>query len=378
MKRQIEMALGKTLLVLFVLAGSVMFSSCSIVEALSESTWSFVGLTETGTIISKQVYIRSSYAVVAADLLQVKRGETLEVLSETTFSKVLWYRVRAFDDVRTEGWIEAQHIIKADALDKSKKLVEETKDLQAQAMGRLRATSNLRLTPDQSDSNILLRLDNAAAFEIIEWKYVKKKEKKKGLENEEIEAAKDGSETEKLEDRYDIWYKIRLDPSVSPAPMGWVFGRQVDLSVPTDIIYYQTNRRKFVTWQSLENSVANDPGSQNNEGKGDGRPRSWVILSRTNEVKEINGVEPDFDGILVLGFDKYNEEHYTAYSTARDRIDVWGTLPIKVEGARDNKTFVVNLRNPDTGKMEKKNFVLYKDKNKRLRVTVPKGLKKSR
>ena len=41
------------------------------------------------------------------------------------------------------------------------------------------------------------------------------------------------------------------------------------------------------------------------------RPGSWVILSRTNEVKARDGVEPDFDGILFLGYDKIGQEHYT-------------------------------------------------------------------
>jgi SH3-like domain-containing protein len=40
--------------------------------------------------------------------LEVKRGETLDILDETNFEKVHWYRVRAHDEDNTEGWIEAQ------------------------------------------------------------------------------------------------------------------------------------------------------------------------------------------------------------------------------------------------------------------------------
>ena len=375
------MIFKKTGIFLLVLFGTFSMSGCGIVDLIRENTFSFVGLTETGTIISQSVYIRSSYAVVAADLLEVKRGETVEVLSEIEFAKVLWYRVKAYDEVSTEGWLEAQHVIKNELREKSEKLAEEAKSLQSQAIGRLRAPSNLRLTPEQNDSNILLRLDNSGdnriAFEIVDWEYVKKAKKKEEPENEEIKAAKEEDEPEKLDDRYDIWYKIRLDPSASPAPMGWVFGRQVDLQVPGDIIYYQTNRRKFVTWKTLENNAVSDKPVINSDTDVKlTKPGSWVILSRTNEVKEINGVEPDFDGILVLGFDKYNEEHYTAYNTAREKIEVWGTLPIKVEGAGDDKSFTVNLRNSQTGELEEKQFVLYKDKNKILRVRAPEGLKK--
>lgn len=372
------MIFRQTLLVFVILFGAFGLSSCGTIDAISESTRELAGLNDTGTIISKDVYIRSSYAVVAADLLEVKRGETVEILSETEFEKVLWFRVRAFDEDSTEGWLEAQHVIKEESLEKSRKLAEEAKDLQSQAVGQLRAPSNLRLTPEQKDdSNILLKLENRATFEIVDWEYVNKEAGPETTESEEIQAAKEGSdEVDKINDKYDIWYKVRLDPSVSPAPMGWIFGKQVDPQVPGDIIYYQTNKRKFVTWLSLEDEGA--PKQVVSPENGDvkiTKPGSWVILSRTNEVKAIDGVEPDFDGILVLGFDKYNEEHYTTYSTERERIDVWGILPLSVEGAGDNKSFIVNLRNAQTGKMEEKRFLLTRDKNKRLRVTVPEGLK---
>lgn len=371
------MVFKKILIFSILLLVPVSMSGCGIVNAISENTWSFVGMTETGTIITRNVYIRSSYAVVAADLLEVKRGETVEILGEQISNeKVLWYRVRAYDDDSTEGWLEAQHIIKGESLEKSKKLAEDARDLQSQGLGRLRATSNLRLTPEQNDENILLRLESQAIFEIVDWNYIVKPKKEEAPKNEEIEAAKEDDEPEKIEDRYDIWYKIRLDPSVSPAPMGWVFGRQVDPQVPGDIIYYQTNRRKFVTWHSLDsNGSANQTIPTDDAGTKITKPGSWVILSRTNEVKAIDGIEPDFDGVLILGFDKYNEEHYTAYNTAREKIDVWGVLPLKVEGAGDDKTFTVKLRNSNTGEIEEKEFILYKDKNKRLRVTAPEDLK---
>ncbi len=368
----------KIILSLTVLTG--LFSvSCGVFDAVIDNTWSFAGLTETGTIISKNVYIRSSYAVVAADLLEVKRGETVELLSSTEFEGVDWYRVRAFDEDNTEGWLEAQHIIKGESLDASKKLAEESKDLRSQAVGRLRAPSNLRLAPEQTNSNILLRLDNRATFEIVAWKYVTKEDdgEEAAPVSEEIRAAEEENDASvRIDERYDVWYKVRLDPSVSPAPMGWIFGRQVDLQVPGDIIYYQTNRRKFVTWISLENNlVSNEPITNADSDVQVTKPGSWVILSRTNEVKAIDGVEPDFDGILVLGFDKYNEEHYTAYNTARERLDLWGVLPLKVEGTGDDKIFTVRLRNPATGAIEDSNFVLYRDKNKRLRVTPPENIK---
>lgn len=371
------------ILLVFIGIASVM-SSCGIIGALMEGTRSVAGLTQTGTVITRSVYIRSSYAVVAADLLEVKRGETVEILDEkrtdeTAFDKILWYRVRAFDELSTEGWIEAQHIIKGDALDGSKQLAKESSGLQAQATGKLRAISNLRLTPEQKDDNILLRLENGSTFEIIDWEYVTKTEKDPEPDNEEIKAAKDDNEPEKIDQKYDLWYKVRLDPSVSPAPMGWIFGRQINLQVPTDIIYYQTNKRKFVTWLSLDGSgISGQKVTSSNSDVVVTKPGSWVILSRTNEVKAIDGVEPDFDGILVLGYDKYGEEHYTAYSTTRQRLEIWGMLPLKLEGTGDNKIFTVKLRNQDTGELVDQMFVLFKDKNRHLRVSPPEILSKKK
>jgi len=372
------MIFKKVFIFTVILFSGIVLTGCGILDAAIENTWSAVGLTETGTIISQTAQIRSSFAVVAADLLEVKRGETVEVLNETTFEKVLWYRVRAFDEDSTEGWIEAQHVIKGESLEKSKKLSETDAQLQSQATGKLRAASNLRLTPEQAEGNILLRLDNGAIFDILDWKYVPKEQKEEEPENEEIKAAKEGEEkVEKLDEKYDMWYKVRLDPSISPAPTGWVYGRQVVLQVPGDIVYYQTNSRKFVTWQKLDD-IDTAKGSLvgvETDVKVT-KPGSWVILSRTNDVKAIDGKEPDFDGILILGFDKYNEEHYTVYSTSRSRIDVWGQLPLKVEGVGDNKTFTVKLRNEESGEIEDVQFSLYKDANKRLRTKIPPFIEK--
>lgn len=336
------------------------------------------GLSDTATVIAKTAQIRTSYAVVAADLLEVKRGEKLDVLDQIDFEKILWFRVRARDEANTEGWIEAQHVITNAVLEKSKSLADEFKNLSPQAAGQLRAASNLRLAPDMSPENVLFKLGNGSTFEIMDWKFVPKQEvpdvddakkgdpnKKKRTRNEEIEAAKEANEPEKIEDKYDIWYQVRMDPSISPAPAGWLFGRQVELQVPSDIVFFQQNNRKFVTWQRLDTDGQDKVGLNEKVGS----PGNWVILSRTNLVKEIDGVEPDFDGILVLAFDKYDQSFYTVW---RSSGDVWGVLPLQVDGVGDNKTFTMKLRHPE-GRMDDKRFVVFKDKN-RLKVTPPEDI----
>lgn len=355
---------------------AIIISGCSVVGGAFDSFSGLIGLNETGTVI-RSAYIRSSYAVVAADILEVKRGQTFDILEETDFEKVHWYRVRVNDEDKTEGWIEAQNIITQTLLEQSQKIAREDKDSQSQATAQLRAASNLRLTPEQKEDNLLFKLENGVTFDVIGWKYVPKAQdadaddaanktaSKPKTKNAEIEAAKESNSPEDLSDKYDIWYKVRLDPSISPAPAGWVFGRQVLLQIPNDIAFYQPDTKKFVTWQRLDSIEPNVSLSKDDAAKAS-KPGSWVILTRSNYVKSKDGNEPDFDGILVLGYDKYNEEHYTVYRNDK----VMGHIPLKVEGSGDNKSFTVNILNPG-GQLEEKRFVLFKDAKGRLKITPP-------
>ena len=358
-------------------------SGCGMVSSVFEGAQSMVGLSEKGTVIVYRAQIRSSFAVVAADLLEVKRGQTMDILEEVDFEKVKWYRVRVHDEDNTEGWIEAQNVIVGSLLEKSKKLADEDKNLQSQATGELRAPTNLRLSPEQKDDNILFKLekksDSETSFDIIGWKYVPRqappeeanKPNAQPKKNEDVEAAKEENHVESLDEAYDIWYKVRLDPAVSPAPAGWIFGRQVELRVPSDIVFYQTGLRKFVTWQRLDD--VEDEKSTSKDMPKISKPGSWVILMRSSEVKAKGGVEPDFDGILVLAYDKFNEEHYTIYRNE----DVWGNIPLKVDGVGDNKSFYVNIKNASGG-MEEKRFSVVKDQKGHLKVIPPPDMVKDK
>ena len=362
---------------MFALAWMLCFQTgCGILDQTVSSVSDIVGLNDTATVIAKTAQIRTSYAVLAADLLEVKRGEKLEVLDKTEFEKVLWYRVRANDEAKTEGWIEAQNVITNEILEKSKKLAEEFKDQPPQASGQLRAASNLRLAPEMGTENIMYKLANGSTFEIMGWRYVPKQEvsdvddasanqrpQSRTSRNADIEAAREEGEPEKLEDKYDIWYQVKLDPSISPAPAGWLFGRQVELAVPTDVIFYQENNRKFVAWQRLDTDAVDKATTRAST------PGNWVVLTRSPSVKAIDGVEPDFDGIVVYAFDKYDQNYYMVW---RNTGEMWGLLPLKVEGTGDNKVFTVRLRNPG-GSIDDKRFVVFKDKN-RLRLTPPEDI----
>src|SRR6476659_3885043 len=95
-------------LVLGILVLLVCFGAgCGAIDQAVSGVSKMVGLSDTATVIAKTAQIRTSYAVVAADLLEVKRGDRLDVVDQVEFEKVPWLRVRAHDDAQTEGWIEA-------------------------------------------------------------------------------------------------------------------------------------------------------------------------------------------------------------------------------------------------------------------------------
>src|SRR5438046_10574637 len=72
-----------------------------------------------------------------------------------------------------------------DVLEASKKLADEDKTVPAQATGQLRASSNLRLSPDRSgNENIMTRLDSGSSFEIISWKRVPKPKSSETIESD--------------------------------------------------------------------------------------------------------------------------------------------------------------------------------------------------
>ena len=340
----------------------------------------------TGVIVARRAQIRSSTAVVAADLLQVNRGDVVDILDSTDVTdpsdnsrKERWLRVKARDTDATEGWIEARNVMPDDVLDQSKKLAAEDKDIPAQATGQLRASSNLRLSPDRSgNENIMMRLDSGSSFDIIGWKRVPKPKSSEAIETDvapKAGSAQQGSSTSKSgqqdkddnepEDTNELWYKVRLTNATSPAPAGWIYGKQVELAVPSDIIFYRTGR-EFVAWQRLD-AESKDKDSGDKDVGREAKPGSWLILEKSSSNTPHGVDEPDFDRVYVLGYDKRNQEHYTAYRSP----DLRGYLPAKVEGQGESKSFTVRIQEEEGGPTKEVRYSLYKDARGVLKVTAP-------
>jgi hypothetical protein len=340
---------------------------------------------DTGVVVARRAQIRSSTAVVAADLLEVNRGDAVEILealdvqdpSDNT-RKERWLRVRMNDAEDTEGWIEARNVMPEEVLDASRRLGEEDKGIAAQATGQLRASSNLRLSPDRSgNENIMMRLDTGSSFEIIGWKRVPKPKSSEAIESDVAPKAgsaqpvasrgrnRDQEESE-TEEANELWYKVRLPPAISPAPSGWIYGKQVELAVPSDIIFYRTGR-EFVAWQRLDGSPSEAEGSLTDKNAGkEVRPGSWIILEKSSSNQPRTLDEPDFDRIYVVGYDKRNQEHYTAYRSS----DVKGFLPLRVQGQGENKTFSIRVQDQG-GQIKDAQYSVYKDGRGILKVAAP-------
>ena len=365
---------------------AILFASAILISACS----TLASRNNTGVVVAHSAQIRSSTAVVAADLLEVNRGDTIDILdsidipdpSDNT-KKERWYRVRGHDEEKTEGWIEARNIMPDNVLEKARKFADEDKNVQGQATGQLHASSNLRLTPDRSNNeNIMMRLDSGSSFEIIGWK---RAAKQKGAESSESDTApKAGSansnnknaesdeENPEEQETTELWYKVRLSPAISPAPEGWIFGKQVELTVPSDIIYYRTGR-EFVAWRRLDEDSSEEASSTKTKDVAkESRPGSWVILERSS-AKELHKLEePDFDRIYVLGYEKHDQDHYTAYRSP----DLEGYLPMRVEGRGANKTFTVRVK--EDGEIKELTYSLYRDDHGVMRVTPPGEVKGKR
>ncbi|HEY0367129.1 MAG TPA: hypothetical protein VGC73_11695 [Pyrinomonadaceae bacterium] len=339
---------------------------------------------DTGVVVARRAQIRSSTAVVAADLLVVNRGETVEILDfqdvpdpTDNAKKERWLRVQAHDEDRTEGWIESRNVMPDEVLQASMKLAKEDEGIPGQATGQLRASSNLRLSPDRSgNENIMMRMDSGSSFEIVGWKRVEKPKASEAIESDVAPKAgsaqpvttrstKESRDENEPEETNEVWYKVRLPSTTSPAPAGWIYGKQVELTVPSDIIFYRTGR-EFVAWQRLDGESPDADGSKGKDVAKEAKPGSWVILEKSSSNDPHTIGEPDFDRIYVLGYDKRDQEHYTAYRSP----DLKGYLPCRVEGRPDNKTFTIRVQD-ESGQVNDVQYSIYKDARGYLKVSVP-------
>jgi hypothetical protein len=236
----------------------------------------------------------------------LKSGDTVTIKEHSEADGVTWVRVNGPNGI--EGWAQLRSLVEQESVDRSRRLADEIKEIQTQAVGRSKATLKLRLTPDRStEENVLTLLPSGTEVEIVGRE--RRPRPAAATESKEGEAP--------TEMKFDEWYRVRLrDNSVTPA--GWIYGGSIELQIPPEIVYYPSSGRRIVGWQKL--GTAKDQ-----EGRtGD----HYLVLERA-----VFGTDqdPDFDRVKILGYDPATRDYNTPF-----REDLGGRFPVKliVEGQR--------------------------------------------
>lgn len=199
-----------------------------------------------GIVIAPKEKIRSSTAMVALDLAEVKRGDRLEILEQaevkTPTQTDEWYKVRTIGKDDITGWIKARHVINKAVVDKLNDLFDKSKTVPAQGAGHLKVRTRLRIDPGGEMATYLSR---GTSVEVVgKARTTFKPEKQQTDDADEA--------TEEPETRTVLWYQVRLaDSEVLRA--GWVGAQQVQLDVPDEILHLEGEGRRFTGWVVFDN-----------------------------------------------------------------------------------------------------------------------------
>ena len=110
------MKLSKLVIILLIICTA---SACSAIA----------GKEEVGFVVALRAQVRSSTAIVAADLKEVVRGDELEILDSINVPETgeRWLHVRTREAEPIEGWIEARNIISQEMVGARDKSLKRTK-----------------------------------------------------------------------------------------------------------------------------------------------------------------------------------------------------------------------------------------------------------
>jgi hypothetical protein len=212
---------------------SVMIVACGLLPGDSKI--------DEGIVNVPKLKIRSSTALAALDLAEVKRGDRLEILEQAQVKTPTrtneWYKVRTKTKDATEGWVEARYVINKSIVDKIQDLYDKSKDIASQGTGRLKVQTKLRA---EAGGDVISYLSRGMTVDIVgKARTTIKPEKQQGDD--------DSEDADEPETRTVIWYQIRL-PESEVLRAGWVGAQQVQLDTPDDILYLEGEGRRFTGW----------------------------------------------------------------------------------------------------------------------------------
>lgn len=216
-----------------VLLASVLIAACGLMPSESKI--------DEGIVNAPKLKIRSSTALAALDLAEVKRGDRLEILEQAQVKTPTrtneWYKVRTKTKDATEGWVEARYVINKSIVDKTQELYEKSKAITSQGTGRLKVQTKLRV---EAGGDVITYLSRGMMVDIVG-------KARTTVKPEKQQEADDSEDTDEPETRTVIWYQIRL-PESEVLRAGWVGAQQVQLDTPDEILYLEGEGRRFTGW----------------------------------------------------------------------------------------------------------------------------------
>jgi len=291
-------------------------------------------------VSAQEAFLRDQLATVYKKVGKVQNGDRVEVLEK--------YRrfVRVRNEANEVGWIELRYLTSAEVYEQCQKLAAEHAADPVQAPGTTRFATNLHVTPEREGEH-LYQLKEGSKVELLARAVSEKPVPQGGAQPKPV--AKKGKEKKEKEEGpskpMEDWWLVRVPPSAgasTPARVGWVLARMVDLDVPVEIGQYAEGQRIIAFF------VLNQVEDLNKQV-----PQYVVAVNEPHD-----GMPFDFDQIRVFSWNVKKHRYETAY---RER-KLQGVLPIRVgqqEFDKEGKLPIFVLRvKDDAGNVEVRTYKL--------------------
>ena len=325
-----------TLISVSLILSSMLVAGCNVLSGETKI--------DEGIVIAPKEKIRSSTAMVALDLAEVKRGDRLEILEQaevkTPTQTDEWYKVRTIGKDDIIGWIKARYVINKSVVDKINDLFDKSKAIPAQGVGHLKVRTKLRIEPGGETATYLSR---GTSVEVVG-------KARTTFKPEKLQTDDEDEETEEPETRTVLWYQVRLSDS-EVLRAGWVGAQQVQLDVPDEILHLEGEGRRFTGWVvfdqvrdrkgEVRNNYIATMKSYNAEAAID-YTRLWVLIYAPDQGRYTGPyIEDGLRGVMPI---LVNAQSGRKGFTIHELDENGKTVPIEYEATRAGPSRLVVKR----------------------------------
>ncbi|MBI3653592.1 MAG: hypothetical protein HY231_21385 [Acidobacteria bacterium] len=227
---------------------SLLLTSCNLVGSSAKIN--------DGVVIAPKAILRSSTAMVALPVAELKRGDRLDIYEQAEVKTPTrieeWYKVKTVKG--DSGWIEARYVVNKSVIDRIEALFQQTKDLPSQGQGRLKVQAKLRIN---AGGDVVTYLNRGTIVEIVG----------KARTTVKPEAATDNADADDADDdtgvKTQLWLQVRM-PDSEVLRAGWIGAQQVELDVPDEILHLEGDGRRFTGWVVYDQSRTKKGEIKNN------------------------------------------------------------------------------------------------------------------